>query len=241
MNLPDIQRLYDATNATWPAQSIRRHQGWDIRNGAGGGKFASAATLSQESLADIAVAEQTMLALGQAKLFMIRQDDTELDTALAERGYEIIDPVTLYVCENAALVPEMLPQAQSYAIWEPLQVMREIWAAGGITPERIELMHRVQGPKTGLLARSADTPAGAAFLALDGDIAMIHAVEVLDSFRRTGVARKLMAQAAKWAQDNGANYMSLMTTTHNAAANELYLSMGMIPAGTYHYRIKESA
>lgn len=241
MNFPDIPRLYDTTNATWPALSVRRHEGWDIRNGAGGGKRASAATLAQESIADIAVAELAMLALGQTKLFMIRQNDTELDMALAARGYEIIDPVTLYVCENAALVPEMLPRAQSYAIWEPLQVMREIWAAGGITPERIELMHRVQGPKTGLLARSADTPAGAAFLALNGDIAMIHAVEVLDSFRRTGVARKLMAQAAKWAQDNGANYMSLMTTTHNAAANELYLSMGMIPAGTYHYRIKESA
>ena len=57
MNFPDIPRLYDTTNATWPALSVRRHEGWDIRNGAGGGKRASAATLAQESIADIAVAE----------------------------------------------------------------------------------------------------------------------------------------------------------------------------------------
>ena len=111
---------------------------------------------------------------------------------------------------------------------------------GGINAERIALMHRVKGTKTGLLARSADTPAGTAFLALDGDIAMIHAVEVLQSFRRTGVAQKLMAQAAKWAQDNGATYMSLMTTTKNVAANKLYQSMGMKPVSHYHYRTKES-
>ena len=141
----------------------------------------------------------------------------------------------IYACKNALLVPKFLPAAQSYAIWEPLQVMREIWAMGGINAERIALMHRVKAPKTGLLARSADTPAGTAFVALNGDIAMIHAVEVLQSFRRTGVARKLMAQAAKWAQDNGATYMSLMTTAKNVAANELYQSMGMKPVGHYHY------
>ena len=241
MNFPDIQRLYTATNATWPALSVREHEGWNIQNGGGGGKRASAATLAQEGVADIAVAERAMLDLGQNRLFMIRQTDTELDMALEARGYKIIDPVTLYICENKALVPKFMPTAQSYAVWEPLQVMCEIWAAGGINAQRIALMHRVQGPKTGLLARSADTPAGTAFLALNGDIAMIHAVEVLQGFRRTGVARKLMAQAAKWAQDNGATYMSLATTSHNLGANELYQSMGMQPIGNYHYRIKESA
>ena len=240
MNLLNTKRLYNATNATWPAMSVRRHEGWDIRYGAGAGKRVSATTLALDSWTDIAPAEQAMQALGQEMLFMIREGETELDMRLEVRGYKIIDPVIIYACENAFLVPKFLPVAQSYAIWEPLQVMREIWAMGGINAERIALMHRVQGPKTGLLARSADTPAGTAFLALDGDIAMIHAVEVLQSFRRTGVAQKLMAQAAKWAQDNGATYMSLMTTTKNVAANKLYQSMGMKPVGHYHYRTKES-
>ena len=240
MNLLNTKRLYSVANATWPAMSVQQYEGWDIRDGAGAGKRASAATLALDGWTDIAPAEQAMQALGQEMLFMIREGETELDMRLEVRGYKIIDPVIIYACKNSLLAPKLLPVAQSYAIWEPLQVMREIWAMGGINAERIALMHRVKAPKTGLLARSADTPAGTAFVALNGDIAMIHAVEVLQSFRRTGVARKLMAQAAKWAQDNGATYMSLMTTAKNVAANELYQSMGMKPVGHYHYRKKES-
>ena len=79
---------------------------------------------------------------GQEHLFMIRDGDEILDAALAARGYEIIDPVTLYLCETARLRPASLPRAQSYCIWEPLHIMREIWAAGGIH----EPAHRSDAP-----------------------------------------------------------------------------------------------
>jgi GNAT superfamily N-acetyltransferase len=240
MTLPSVQRLYQAINTTWPARTTRQEAGWEIRDGAGGGKRVSAVTSAQTELPDIDWVEARLSEQGQEHLFMIRDGDEILDAALAARGYEIIDPVTLYLCETAPLRPASLPRAQSYCIWEPLQIMREIWAAGGIRDRRIALMHRVQSPKTALLARSGDSPAGVGFLALDGEIAMLHAVEVLPEFRRTGVAKKLMAQAAKWAEDHGAKYMALMTTRDNQAANRLYSSLGMRPVGRYHYRIKDT-
>jgi len=67
--------------------------------------------------------------------------------------------------------------------------MHEIWSAGNIGGNRVSVMHRVHGDKTGLLARDGDTAAGTAFMALDDEIAMVHAVEVLKSCRRKGVAR----------------------------------------------------
>ena len=240
MTLPSVQRLYQAINTTWPARATRQEAGWEIRDGAGGGKRVSAVTLAQTELPDIDWVEARLSEQGQEHLFMIRDGDEILDAALAARGYEIIDPVTLYLCETAPLRPASLPRAQSYCIWEPLHIMREIWAAGGIRDRRIALMHRVQTPKTALLARSGDSPAGVGFLALDGEIAMLHAVEVLPEFRRTGVAKKLMAEAAKWAEDHGAKYMALMTTRDNQAANRLYSSLGMRPVGRYHYRIKDT-
>jgi N-acetylglutamate synthase len=226
MTEPTVHRLYQATSTTWPARRTRQEAGWEIRDGAGGGKRVSAVTLAQKDLADIDWIEATLTAQGQEHLFMIRDGDEILDEALAARGYEIIDPVTLYLCETAYLRPASLPRAQSYCIWEPLHIMREIWAAGGIHAPRIALMHRVQTPKTALLARSGDTPAG---------------VGLLPCFRRRGVAKKLMAQAAKWADDHGARYMALMTTRDNKAANRLYSSLGMRPVGHYHYRIKDTA
>ncbi|MGB0797998.1 MAG: GNAT family N-acetyltransferase [Planktomarina sp.] len=239
MTLPNNPCLYDAINTTWPARSLTVQNGWDIRDGAGGGKRVSAATLAADALPDIALAEAAMKALNQGNLFMIRDGEDELDTALAARGYRIIDPVTLYACDNCILVNGPLPIAQSYAVWDPIHVMVEIWAAGGIPRQRIDLMHRVTTPKTGILARDGDTPAGTAFIAMHGDVAMIHAVEVLANHRRQGVAQKIMAQAAHWAARQGAKYMTLMTTTDNIAANTLYQQMGMTAVGNYHYRIKD--
>ena len=240
MNLPNAQRLYEVINATWPTMAVEKYEGWNIRNGAGGGKRVSAATLAQSALADIGLAEAAMCRLDQQKLFIVRDGEQVLDMSLEARGYHFIDPVTLYVCENELLVPDKIPIAQSYAIWEPVHAMLEIWTAGGINENQVSLMYRVNGRKTGLLARAADTPAGTAFVAIDGDIAMIHSVEVLKCYRRQGVGKKLMERAAKWAKSHGAKYMSLVTPKQNKAANTLYQSMGMQAAGTYHYRIKDT-
>ena len=130
MTLPSVQRLYQAINTTWPARATRQEAGWEIRDGAGGGKRVSAVTLAQTELPDIDWVEARLSEQGQEHLFMIRDGDEILDAALAARGYEIIDPVTLYLCETAPLRPASLPRAQSYCIWEPLHIMREIWAAG---------------------------------------------------------------------------------------------------------------
>ena len=100
MNLPNAQRLYEVINATWPTMAVEQYEGWNIRNGAGGGKRVSATTLAQSALPDIGAAEAAMCRLGQQKIFMIRDGEQVLDTRLEARGYRIIDPVTLYVCEK---------------------------------------------------------------------------------------------------------------------------------------------
>ena len=86
MTLPSAQRLYQATNTTWPARRTRQEAGWEIRDGAGGGKRVSAVTLAQKELADIDWIEATLTAQGQEHLFMIRDGDEILDEALIRPG-----------------------------------------------------------------------------------------------------------------------------------------------------------
>ncbi|MBL8561134.1 MAG: GNAT family N-acetyltransferase [Gemmobacter sp.] len=228
--------LAEGMEATWPPARKLRLGPWWLREGAGGGQRVSAASPAGDwDAADIPQAEAAMLAMGQTRLWVIH-DDARLDAALAARGYRRHDPVVAYAAPVAALAGEVSGMA-GFAHWPPLAIACDIWAEGGIGPERLAVMQRVAGAKSAILGRTADTPAGAAFVAIHGDLAMLHALEVRPALRRQGSARNILMTAAHWAQDQGAVTFSLVVTEQNAAARALYERLGMVAVGRYHYRV----
>ncbi len=236
----------EVIDGTWSAARYSTLGPWTLREGRGGGGRVSAATLSTVATPvdedQITAAEGAMRDMGQPPLFMVRPEETALDGQLAARGHVVRDPVTIYTCPPDALMSEPIPRVTVFTIWEPLAIMREIWAAGGIGPERVAVMERVPGPKTGFLARHRDKPAGVAFAAIHGSVAMVHAVEVLPHQRRAGMARWIMRAAAFWAAEQQADTLSVICTRANVAANGLYASLGMQAVGQYHYRhLKDGA
>ncbi len=241
MTLPDAKALYPVVEATWPPARSFREGAWTIREGLGGGSRVSSATAEATvGAAGLAVMEASNATLGQVPLVMVRQGENGLDSLLADAGYVVKDPVVLYAAPVEALTGELGP-ASAFAHWPRLAITADLWAEGGIGPERLAVMDRVAGPKAAILARSDDQPAGAAFVAIHDGIAMIHAVEVIPRLRRRGAARNMMRAAANWAQDMGATHVALAVTERNAAARPLYASLGMQVVGHYHYRIKEPA
>ncbi len=182
--------------------------------------------------------------LGQSPLFMIRTGihpgDEHLDQMLESRGYVVKDPVVIYACPVAHLTDIPIPRLTVFTIWEPLAISREIWAAGGIGPERVAVMERARGPKTTLLLRHREKPGGTAYAAIHDGIAMVHAVEILPHQRKQGLGGWVMRAAAFWAADHGANCISVMCTRANTGANALYTSLGMPVVGQYHYRLLPS-
>ncbi len=225
-----------AMDGTWMPRAMREIAGWTIRDGAGGGKRVSAATITTVG-ARIEDAVAEMRGLGQTPLFMIRQGDLGLDQELAALGYGIVDPVVIYGRPVTSSDQTRAERNQVTRCQAPLRIIEEIWQAGGIGPQRLAVMDRTPGPKTYLLARSADRPAGVAFAAVSGDIAMVHAIEVLQDCRRSGVGSRLLAEAFDWARDTGANRLALAVTEANSGAIRLYQRLGMAPLGHYHYRI----
>lgn len=236
MTTPTEDRLFAALDVTWPAARVLPEGPWLLRDGRGGGQRVSAATVRGEaSDADIPTAEEGMRALGQRPLFMIRRADRDLDMHLERRGYAIVDPVTIYVAPVKDIAAD-LPEATVTPSWPPFAVQCEIWAAAGIGQERIAVMWRAAEPKSAILGRAGDNPAGIAFVAAHGDVAMVHALEVAPSARRRGLGRILMQGAASWARERGAAWIALAVTDANVAANALYQRLGMTPAAHYHYR-----
>lgn len=232
-------RLAEVMEATWPPARSFTEGPWRLRDGQGGGQRVSATTAEGDwTVADLPLAETAMTALGQKHLFLIRAGDAALDAALEARGYRINDPVVAYAVPAEDLAQPVSGMA-AFLHWPPLAIAADIWAAGGIGPARLAVMDRVAGPKVAILGRTDDTPSGAAFVAVSGDVAMLHALEVPTTMRRRGAAAVMMRAAAGWAVAQGATTFAVVVTEANDPARALYARLGMVEAGRYHYRLKD--
>ena len=242
--IPASAALFAAMEATWPAAQTQRCGPWLLREGKGGGQRVSAASLCAEPAEgdltgpSLAEAEAAMGRMGEPPLFLIRSGDRAADRALAERGYRIHDPVLIYGTPVRRLAVPAPKASQTIELWPPLEIVREIWAAGGIGPARLAVMDRAKGPKTALLGRAGHRAAGVGFVAVHGSIAVLHALEVRPSLRRQGTAATILRRAAIWAAAAGADWLCLGVTEANQPARHLYASLGMEIVEQYHYRQK---
>lgn len=230
--------LYTEAEATWSPAKAERIGPWTIRTGLGGGQRVSAASLDGEfDPSAIEAAEVSMAALHQPPLFMVKDGQDAFDAELDARGYLIVDPVVILRGDIDALAVPPEP-ISAFPVWPPLQIMLDIWDAGGIGPARINVMDRSCDPKTGILGRTDDRAAGAGFTAIHGDAAYVHALTVAPNRRRRGVAVNMMRAAACWAKAHGATTLSVLVTRGNTGALALYENLNMQVVGQYHYRAK---
>jgi len=233
-----LSDLFAANEATWPAGRRIVVGGFTVREGGGGGRRVSCATCDGDWTEDhLDQAEAAMVGLGQAAQFMIRPGDGPLEASLARRGYRIADPTVICAAPIAALGPAPDPMT-AFPHWPPLAITRTLWERAGIGPARLAVMHRAPAPRAAVLGRSADRPAGAAFVALHDTTAMLHALVVPEPMRRAGVGGTLLRRAAVWAGENGALALAVAVTEANGPARALYSSLGMKAVGQYHYRVK---
>ena len=238
MTTPDEFRLLAALEATWPPAAVDESAAplWRLRDGAGAGKRVDSAR-ALDPAARIAPAAAAMRAAGRRPLVQVSSDQSALDAALAAEGWEVVDPTLLMVAPVAALAAHEAPKGvKSVLVRTRLVLLDEIWEAGGIGPARRALMHRCALPKATIMTRTDDVVGGLSFVAVDGDVAMIHAVEVRPEVRRRGVARAGLAAAARFAAEAGADWLALAVTEANAGARALYDGAGMETVGRYHYR-----
>jgi GNAT superfamily N-acetyltransferase len=246
------ETAFAALEATWPAASTAPIGPWWVRTGLGGGKRVSAASQRRvddtptdspppprfEQLCpnDLSQAEAAMQGLGQAPLFMLRPDEPKLDQMLADAGYHIVDETVIYAIRVAELAAPLAPLAV-IAAWPPLAITKALWKDAGIGPDRLNVMARAMGPKTTLMSRIGNAPAGGCFLAVADKVAMLHALEMRPDLRRQAGGRNLCIGAANWAAEAGAHWLALAVTTANIPARRLYESLGMQVVARYHYRM----
>lgn len=230
--------LFDVIEATWPPFATENCDGVTLRDGQGGGKRVSAATApdnTSEAILDLVIER---MGVSMDPLFQIEDGQKRLDRLLADRGFDVIDPVSIYLANIQRVAEDGPPPVSAFSTWPPLAMQTEVWEAAGVNASRRAVMARVQGPKRALLARTGNAPSGAAFVAIHEDTAMVHALEISAEFRRNSAGRNLMRCAAQWAASEGATQIATLTLKDNVPANALFTSLGMRPVGQYHYRLK---
>lgn len=231
---PDTKRVMEAVDGSWPAAAFIPCGPFMLRRGEGGGKRVSAASVvGAYKDADIRTAEAEMCTMGQPRLFQL-SGEVALDGQLESDGYQVIDPVILYAAPPADLSGDRLEEIE-----EPSKELVSYWAGRNVGEGRINIMRRTAAPKVCLAIRDGEDIIAAAYFAVDGDVGMIHAVDVHPDHRRKDLGRKLMQGAANWATRHHVESFTLAVIAENRPARALYASMGMQECGAYHYRIKE--
>lgn len=228
--------LAQAFEATWPAADHVEMGGIRLGRAPGaGGRVNSARVTGDWCDADIDASIRQFKDWGLPPVFRALDEDEALQKALNSRGFHRSNPTAIMACPVARLTDRDLPPVTTFTIWPPMAIQRDIWAAGNIKAARQQVMLRVAAPRTSILGRIKDRAAGAGFVAIDGDVAMIHAIEVLPDWRRQGLAGWMMRQAAIWADAQGATRVGLAVSRANSGARALYDSLGFDEVAGYAY------
>jgi len=228
-----------ALDATWAAAARRAVGGWTARRGMGGGNRVSSALPGPTDDLDATLAALAAVCADwdQPSQAQIGPADAALDAALGARGWRAHDRSVILAADPAALAAASDPR-MVVRVRAPLAALCELWAAGGVGPERRAVMERTPGPKEVLMLREDDRPAALAFVAAAGGVAMLHAVHVDESRRRRGLGRAVAAAAARWARaEAGATTLALAVAEANAPARALYAALGFETVCRYHYRV----
>ena len=135
--------------------------------------------------------------------------DDEVDRGLAELGWGL-DPVGEVLVQVAPLS----------------RVARSLGAAP----------HEVTLTQEGTRARAQLGERAVVSAHLDEDWVLLHDLWVAPEHRRAGLGHAVLAEAVDWAASLGARTAHLQVTTDNAAAVQLYATLGFVIHHAYRYR-----
>lgn len=169
-------------------------------------------------------------------------DPPGLQEALLERGYTaskesrvMAGPLAAFAATEAALEVYEAPEEEWFAV---------LATAEHQTPERRrekrEAAAMMMVPAAWLLLRAPDGAAAVSGqVAVDGPLVGFFDIVTSPSHRRQGLARRLFAGAAAWAQAQGGTTGWLQVSADNVQACALYESLGMREIYRYRYFKKE--
>jgi len=241
-----IRKFEELSLNSWPALRSLYYDGWLIRTSGGYTMRSNSVWPLYRSSLDtnekINTCETYYRSFKQPPIFRIASIDgtTPLDSLLERRGYTVNSPTSVQILD---ITSESFAPDKSVTLDT---VPTENWVAGfthlaQITPER-SLLYRsiidtiaVPACYVSIILDSRLVAFGQGVL--DRGFIGIYGMFTHRSYRRRGLARKLLVSMLAWAQGRGATASYLHVEKDNSPAIALYTDLGFREIYRYHYRV----
>ncbi|SFQ11252.1 Acetyltransferase (GNAT) family protein [Actinomadura madurae] len=222
----------------WPAPFSQDIGGWLLRHAEGVTKRAnSVLPLDDPGDLEHAVdrAERFYSALGLPTVFSMdaHARPAGLDAFLEARGYEIADPTLAMVAD----VPDASGRADVEIVDEPSREWLDLWwSVDGRYAHQLPMAEKIL---TGVPAGYASLDGVAVGRGVpQGEWLGVYAMAVAPEARGRGLGRRVLRALLAWGREQGCERAYLVVVERNAPARSMYAAEGFVPAGGYHYRVK---
>lgn len=226
--------------AGWPALEEVSVDGWVAR-------FANGVTQRANSVMPLAApgdlgdaidhVEKLYADRGLPAIFQVGTDaqPSELDRALAERGYEFGSPTGFQVVDVDHAIGQLDPADVDIAD-APDQNWLDLWWAvdGRGDAEALAVAEKILTGGPALYASIGNLAVGR--LALVGDWGGVYCLAVHPDARRRGLGGAVLGGLLAAGREHGVTQSWLQVRDENAAARRLYQRAGYREVARYHYR-----
>lgn len=239
-------RVEAACLNAWPSPRQILVDGWLFRSAGGPTRRVNSANplYAGASMSDalIDAAEAFYAAQGQPTVFRVPDMAGAIDGLLDARGYALDAPVRTLFADLLALAAAASPEVRIESAPGPA------WLAArdrlnGSGKEAARAYRAIIGAILLPCAFASVADRGRivslAFVALQGDLAILEAVVTDPACRQQGFARQCVAALLDWARGRDARGVALQVVADNAAALALYEGLGFRrDLYGYHYRTR---
>jgi ribosomal protein S18 acetylase RimI-like enzyme len=245
----DQRRIEAAALRAWPALEEARLEGWTLRCSDGVSKRANSVQALRASDSPIAErvtwSEHWYASRNRPCIFRLTPfSESGLDSLLADRGYDRIEPTDVLHCGIASAPPASAPgrlRPLRLDHWLQTYAAFSDWHAGAPAA-----FGRIVGaiPPPALLAVLMDEPGAKAvacgIAVADDDLVGLENLVVREDARRRGYGAELVRHLIAWGATRGATRAYLLVSKANLPAQRLYRKLGFEPAYEYWYRSRRA-
>ena len=239
-----VQLMEELSLNAHPALNVVHYDGWVVRLS---NQYTSRAN-SVNVIGDSSIpfetkidrCEQIYSEAGQACIFKITPNSLAIDSILNERGYEILTPTDLMVCDLGDLQENNYQSQVSEGITKEWQ--ERYFPLTGVSMEQRETAYQIQSriiPTKFCAQTEIDgIPVACGLGVMERGYVGFYDIAVAEEYRRRGFGYDLCNHILNEATKRGVTKAYLQVVASNEKAHKMYEKLGYHKIYTYWYRIK---